>query len=493
MVYLPNYEWDIFISYAHRDNDSPGPSRKWITRFYERLVPAIEGNLDGELKTFFDQREQRSYNTIESIIGEVQRSAIFLIIGSPNWVRSNWCQKELDAFNSRRADPTRVFVAEFMPPRGELRYSSSVPNNLRLRFWKESEEYNLPISLKHEDDLFEERLAKLVFDVSERIIALKNSRSSGDARVTVGTQGRSGPGPAGGHTIFLAYGTPDVEEEREAVRNRLVSLGVDVLPVGDLPADPESLRAIVEDGLSRSTIFVQLLGLRKSRAYAGSEISPTMVQAELAGDRCRLLEEEGDRRRQLKIFRWRPDDIDPLKNPDEVYRPLLASAQNGSPTELGQDIMDTLEQQQGIIEGPVPTSDLLKLIINSDPVDRARAEELFKACEGKNIEVMLDEFDNNELARADWADASAVAYLQGEVAPSWLMARWAVFGRARRTSGASSDLKGQALVFAPPPEDKAKGRILAQRLKELDLSTDWDVTKFAAWVDGLTGDAPRNG
>ncbi|HVQ09871.1 MAG TPA: toll/interleukin-1 receptor domain-containing protein [Allosphingosinicella sp.] len=474
MAYLPNYSWDIFISYAHDDNSNVGPSRNWITKFYERLVPAIQSGVMEKLSVFFDWREQKTYNTIESILTEVQRSAIFVIIGSSNWVRSNWCQRELDTFLTHRSDTTRVFLAELDPPRGEFSYPKSVPDNLRLEFWKKSERHQLPIPLKSDERAFEVELAKMSNEIMERLIALK-AGGGGHQRDK--------------HTVFLAYSTDDVEEEREELRDYLEGLDVDVdvLPREAMPSDPKRLQAIVDEGLSRSTIFVQLLGRRKAKPLAGSEISPTFLQSEAA------------ERKGGQIFRWRPDDVDPLKNPDDSYRPLLMSAQNGTPNELGQAIVKQLEERLkgderlDWVKQREREPGLLNVVINADPADRERAQELFDACKGKNCEVMLDECDNNELARSQWADASAVAYIQGEVGPGWLMARWSVFKRARRNGAAGADLRGQAVVFAPPPENKARGRIYGPRLEEIDLSEDWNVLRFEQWIDRLSQpDAPTD-
>src|SRR5262249_31748902 len=115
MGYLRGYTWDVFVSYAHAD-DAGGAARI----LQDAILTEASKTLNGKLDVFFDQRKAKAYQSIDALMGQVQKSAILLIIGSPNWIKSQeYCLKELDGFLKHRADPTRVMVAEFEPPKGE--------------------------------------------------------------------------------------------------------------------------------------------------------------------------------------------------------------------------------------------------------------------------------------------------------------------------------------------------------------------------------------
>ena len=44
MSYLPSFDYDLFISYAHVDNQ-PGGKRGWVHRFQDELVLRLDRRL----------------------------------------------------------------------------------------------------------------------------------------------------------------------------------------------------------------------------------------------------------------------------------------------------------------------------------------------------------------------------------------------------------------------------------------------------------------
>ncbi len=47
---IPRYEYDIFISYRHKDNKHYG----WVTEFVENLKGEIESTFKEEIDVYFD-------------------------------------------------------------------------------------------------------------------------------------------------------------------------------------------------------------------------------------------------------------------------------------------------------------------------------------------------------------------------------------------------------------------------------------------------------
>jgi hypothetical protein len=466
VAYLPNYAWDVFISYAHADNEPDGEDESgWVSTFRKRLVPLIQSGLDQDIEVFFDERELRSYNTIESILSEVRRSALFVIVGSPNWVRpGRWCQQEINAFLAHRPDPSRIFIAEYEPPHPGLGYPGAVPNNERLFFWSDNNRPKVPVPLKSGDPTYEFTIRKLARDIRERILEIASTGSQ---------QGQQGPSPTRSHAVFLAHPTADVEEEYEELRDSLVGQNIEVLPRGPAPRTADELDRQLRDSLALSHVYVQLLGRRKGRALEGSEASPTLMQAEAA------------RAAGLPTFSWRPDDVDPHKNPDEEYKALLLTAQNGTPTELAQAILDELKKIALQAETPPAPAEQggFRLVVSADPEDREAATQLLEQCKNKACFAEADVFDNDDLEWKQWVDAHAVAFVQKDVPPRTVMARYRVFNRVRTSSGVAGKLKGQALVFFPPPQNKAKGLIVAPGLEEIDLSSEGGFEAFSQWID----------
>ena len=48
--FLPNFEYDIFISYRHNDNKYDG----WVTEFVNNLNKEIEATLKDKVNVYFD-------------------------------------------------------------------------------------------------------------------------------------------------------------------------------------------------------------------------------------------------------------------------------------------------------------------------------------------------------------------------------------------------------------------------------------------------------
>jgi len=97
MAFTQGFENDVFISYSHRDNLAP----HWVDHFHDALLGALKRKLhddhaavwrDPELdaNSLFDQK-------IKRMIGS---SAVFLVLLSRNYLKSEYCKQELDWFYS---------------------------------------------------------------------------------------------------------------------------------------------------------------------------------------------------------------------------------------------------------------------------------------------------------------------------------------------------------------------------------------------------------
>src|ERR1700704_1266442 len=89
MAYVPGYDHDIFISYAHGDD------REWINRLLDRLKPAIKRRLGVEANIWIDDDSLRKSRDFRQEIPNCLRSsAVFLFLPSPTYIRSPYCVSE---------------------------------------------------------------------------------------------------------------------------------------------------------------------------------------------------------------------------------------------------------------------------------------------------------------------------------------------------------------------------------------------------------------
>src|SRR3712207_4378536 len=110
------FEYDIFISYGHIDDEDPaGDVKGWVDLLVERLPNVAAGYLGYKPKVWRDERSLHGNDRLSGAIGSgVSRSLLLVPVVSPRYVLSDWCRTELEAF----------CAAE--PPTGADSYSSRI-------------------------------------------------------------------------------------------------------------------------------------------------------------------------------------------------------------------------------------------------------------------------------------------------------------------------------------------------------------------------------
>ncbi len=108
MPFLPKYDFDIFISYAHADD------REWVDHFYNQLLSELHRQLPGREKptVFLDGHDLRAGDPIHpKIAAGVQQSALILALVSGKYRASPVCVRdELGSFQKvHGANSDRIF------------------------------------------------------------------------------------------------------------------------------------------------------------------------------------------------------------------------------------------------------------------------------------------------------------------------------------------------------------------------------------------------
>src|SRR5262245_60108964 len=95
----PEIEKDIFISYAHLDNETLTEEQKgWVTTFHHALEKRL-GQLLAHLPNIWrDEKLQGNDYFGEEIVDQFQKLRVLVSILSPRYVESDWCRKELRTF-----------------------------------------------------------------------------------------------------------------------------------------------------------------------------------------------------------------------------------------------------------------------------------------------------------------------------------------------------------------------------------------------------------
>ena len=108
MAYVPQYRYDVFISYAHRD-EKPAPG--WVSAFKAKLEAELGQELGEDPEIWFDlERLKEGFVLQETIRYDLSRTALFLRLESPSCLQSPYCPKELEWFRNPQLplDPLEI-------------------------------------------------------------------------------------------------------------------------------------------------------------------------------------------------------------------------------------------------------------------------------------------------------------------------------------------------------------------------------------------------
>lgn len=129
MGYLsPDFDYDLFISYAHGDFDKAGssPLKVWSQGFAAKLVEELRLSLEGEqLVAFLDENSRPGFGIdptrplTDQLQQAIHGSALLVVLMSPFYLKSEWCKREANWFvaeaKRRQRGDGLLFVIRIWP------------------------------------------------------------------------------------------------------------------------------------------------------------------------------------------------------------------------------------------------------------------------------------------------------------------------------------------------------------------------------------------
>jgi hypothetical protein len=119
-TYVPNFQNDIFVSYAHVD-DQPlpgGDSKGWITTFIRLFKISLAKKLGRQdaFSLWMDYELRGNQLVTPDIDNQIKNSATFIFILSNSYLASHWCRLEFHTFVQQAGiDSGRLFMIEHEP------------------------------------------------------------------------------------------------------------------------------------------------------------------------------------------------------------------------------------------------------------------------------------------------------------------------------------------------------------------------------------------
>jgi hypothetical protein len=472
MCPIPRYKDDIFISYAHIDNQPLAEGLSgWVESLHERLKIRLGQLLGEEASIWRDRKLQGNDVFADALAEKISGVAILVSVVSPRYVRSEWCLRELEEFckhsqtngGARLGSKLPVFkvVKTFVPVQEHPRQIQGVLGYEFFEYDPErgrAKEYS-PEVIPQRDIRYWEKLDDLAYDIKQLIEELQRLDGEAAAREDEALRAR----PASGKTVYLAEATSDLGGQRDQIKRELQQHGHAVLPDKELPLDGAALKRVVEEYLSRSDFSVHLVGERYGVIPEGEERSVVHIQSELAaargGDFLRLV--------------WMPVG---LSSQDERQQRFIDGFLLGRQAQKGTEVLQTkLEDLKVIIHetasrsgvedppgadaaGATPAS----LYLICDREDFEAADQLAAYLFEQGVDVVLpategDEAQVYEDHKANLMDCDAVLIYYGRANELWLRMK---LRELQKVAGYGRDrpLLAKAIYVGAPRTD-AKERL----------------------------------
>ncbi|MBL7861315.1 MAG: hypothetical protein JNJ65_09135 [Cyclobacteriaceae bacterium] len=310
---LSGFEYDIFVSYRHNDNKYDG----WVTEFVEKLNQELDATLKDKLSIFFDKNPkeglQETHHVDQSIHTKI-KSLIFIPIISQTYCDTKsfaWNQefkvfkqesendsigrmvKLLNGNVGSRILPIKIHEIET----DDTKLLESELNGVlrSIDFIYRDAGVNRPlrpiddeISVTGGRILYRNQINKLANAIKEIVQGIKLSERGGakpvsahdltarqiipttfttslPAAIKVQVIDRQRP------SVYLAWTSSDLKEQREEMAIILQKAGFNVLPSTDCPADDEIFKQRVAEEMSKCACSLHMLSGEYGRRFESND------------------------------------------------------------------------------------------------------------------------------------------------------------------------------------------------------------------------------
>jgi hypothetical protein len=282
------FEKQVFISYAHIDNEPLTPNQQgWISRFHASLSAMLSMRLGRKADIWRDVKLTGNDIFADEILQQFPKTALLISVLTPRYVESEWCTREVKEF-CKTAETTggitvenksRVLKVIKIPVDSE----GPLPDVMKLAlgypfFVFDEQQTPLELDPAYGEEFTQKynlKMAKLAFDVAELI--KKIDAQSPKAPLPDAIAGVEKPG------VFVADTSVDRREDREAVIADLRLHGYPTLADVQLPTEEASFVGELAGMLGRCKLSVHIIGANYGMVPDGpSEKSVAVLENELA-------------------------------------------------------------------------------------------------------------------------------------------------------------------------------------------------------------------
>ncbi|MDJ0841978.1 MAG: toll/interleukin-1 receptor domain-containing protein [Acidobacteriota bacterium] len=352
MAYVPGFEYDIFISYAHVDNSEF--SDHWVDHFQKWLQGLVDSNhgRPGRVRIWRDTRDMGAGRIIDDTVEHgLNNSAVMVALLSRGYVTSDYCLKEWnmfqeiigrDAYGSRIDTWSRQFpvMLRNLPP-------EQWPPNAGEKMFVSMHDAVHPEKLGNPLEIGSPPFREAMSNLSENLwFMLEAFKQRADAKAAEPQPAPASESESTGPKIFLARANDTLHETFHHLKDGLEHEGIRIVTDIPPPHEDRAHEERVIQELADCDLSIHLMDHLPGRAVEGNpETTYAHAQLHLA---------EGKTHRLI----WTPADLDIAAVGNPVQRDLLTRLESGerergdysfvqgSPANLTREVMDLLRDLQ---------------------------------------------------------------------------------------------------------------------------------------------------
>jgi hypothetical protein len=352
------YEYDIFISYRHNDNQYDG----WVTEFVENLRRELVATVKEKLTVFFDENPNDGLSEshhVDHTISSKIKALIFIPIVSQTYCDTKsfaWTQEFLafskaasqDEFGREIKLPNGNIASRILPVRiHELESDDTrllegvLQGALRsIDFIYSAQSVNRPLRPKDDDlqdnannTIYRNQINKVANAVKEIISGIKSANIKGGESTSVSTEPVIQPNIQSSPrwynttvpsdirvavvtdqpTVFLAWTSNDLKAKREEMGLILTRAGFQVVPNYDCPSTDDEFKESVDKNLEKATCSLHILSGEFGRRFEEEDdVSYPMHQFEKAKQKS------SEPNSKFQTFIWHVEDTAKSAKPQQV-------------------------------------------------------------------------------------------------------------------------------------------------------------------------------
>lgn len=487
MAYVTGCTFDIFVSYATVDNDASDGGMGWVDVLVDKLRRQLQRRLGGrDLDIFLDHALIRSNLPLSSqLLDAVRSSATLLVVMSPSYLKSAWCDRERRGFLDlvKEREIGSMFVVHTCPlDRDEQ--PEEFRDLIGTKFFTPVEgaaRYRLLGEPDPNERLFVDRIIALSGELTEQLQRCRAQQGDLPRSHDDGAEppdDRCRPAPATGKRVFVAAATDDLEDREAELRSYLMQAGLEVLPSphSRYPmTDLATYEAAVLHELEGCCLFAQVLSKvhGKDLPFAPGRRLPEL-QYGLA------------KRANKPVLQWRDRSqaIDTVQDP--AHHALLDAAQACGIEEFKRTVAERALSPPPELEPRLDNSSVA-IFVNADARDHGLALDVSRALAELGVDCywMPDKGSPTDIRAAlekNVRECDGIILVYGKTEFYWVQEQ---LRQARKLISVHNSHLSTMAVFEGPPAEKPEIPVTIKNLDVLDCRNGLDLYKLRGFVEHL--------